>query len=180
MISKALLATFLLRNAGIYAAISSSGTAASRSTLATSSFPSTVSATPTSTSASAGASFPPVGSIPRDFSPQGLERLWDLVRTDSMVFDRSETESNRWALLNHRPSRPLESPLALAWSFHPPRRRCTPRSTLRRQKTCSPTSNSLPGSSSGSRLPHIRSKALSRTRGRVRPYGTGIVVSLGA
>lgn len=24
--------------------------------------------------------FPPVGSIPRDFSPAGLQRLWDIVR----------------------------------------------------------------------------------------------------
>lgn len=30
------------------------------------------------------ASFPPVGSIPRDFSPQGLENLWNIVRSYSL------------------------------------------------------------------------------------------------
>ncbi|KAJ7251120.1 glycoside hydrolase superfamily [Mycena haematopus] len=40
----------------------------------------TASATPTTTSAPGAASaFPPVGSFPKDFSSQGLNRLWDLV-----------------------------------------------------------------------------------------------------
>ncbi|KAJ7489190.1 glycoside hydrolase superfamily [Mycena latifolia] len=56
----------------------SSATTAS-STLAASSPVATVTAIPTSTAVSGGASLPPVGSIPRDFSPAGLERLWDLV-----------------------------------------------------------------------------------------------------
>ncbi|KAF9466012.1 glycoside hydrolase superfamily [Collybia nuda] len=34
---------------------------------------------PTSTQPSAGVNFPPVGSIPRDFSPAGLEKLWSVV-----------------------------------------------------------------------------------------------------
>ncbi|KAJ3565484.1 hypothetical protein NP233_g7603 [Leucocoprinus birnbaumii] len=38
----------------------------------------TVTATPVN-SATLSASFPPVGSIPRDFSPKGLEQLWSIV-----------------------------------------------------------------------------------------------------
>ncbi|KAJ7097624.1 glycoside hydrolase superfamily [Mycena epipterygia] len=90
MSSKAFLTAIFLR--GIAAAVTSSQAAksasvtvtsahASTSTVAASSAPLSVTATPTSTvtSVAAGASFPPVGSIPRDFSPAGLERLWDLV-----------------------------------------------------------------------------------------------------
>lgn len=47
----------------------------------------TLTAVPTTTSvpsSSSSAPFPPVGSIPRDYSPAGLSRLWDLVRGMSM------------------------------------------------------------------------------------------------
>jgi hypothetical protein len=41
----------------------------------------TITTLPTTTPAAASptVSFPPVASIPRDFSPQGLEELWSLV-----------------------------------------------------------------------------------------------------
>lgn len=90
MNSKALLLTVLLRAIRLVAALSSSHTSPSaplasattvvlNSTITASPSRATISATPTGTSVSASASFPPVGSIPRDFSPAGLERLWDLV-----------------------------------------------------------------------------------------------------
>ncbi|KAJ7843128.1 glycoside hydrolase superfamily [Mycena olivaceomarginata] len=68
---KVLIAITVLRVAGI-SAISSQATSAT---------PASTTSTPasTATSGAATATFPPVGSIPRDFSPQGLERLWDLV-----------------------------------------------------------------------------------------------------
>ncbi|KAF7377506.1 Glycoside hydrolase family 1 protein [Mycena sanguinolenta] len=69
--SKALIASFVLQVVGISAASSGISTASSPTTSLTSS-------TPTSTSSSP-VPFPPVGSIPRDFSPKGLEQLWDLV-----------------------------------------------------------------------------------------------------
>ncbi|KAJ7267247.1 glycoside hydrolase superfamily [Mycena rebaudengoi] len=81
MSSKILLASALLRLYSVGAAVSS--THASSAALSTSRAPTapptTASTTSTSTAVSPGTSFPPVGSIPRDFSPAGLERLWDLV-----------------------------------------------------------------------------------------------------
>ncbi|KAJ7770266.1 glycoside hydrolase superfamily [Mycena maculata] len=56
-----------------------SSTSTATSAVVASSAPLSLSATPTTTSVASGASFPPVGSIPRDYSPAGLERLWDLV-----------------------------------------------------------------------------------------------------
>ncbi|KAF5387514.1 hypothetical protein D9757_006593 [Collybiopsis confluens] len=44
--------------------------------------PATITAAPTFTSTAPSGSdhpFPPVGSVPRDYSPQGLEKLWDIV-----------------------------------------------------------------------------------------------------
>ncbi|KAJ7176777.1 glycoside hydrolase superfamily [Mycena filopes] len=77
----------LLRGADLSIAVSSTtlGTTPSPSvssafaTSTTAAPPSTVSTTATSTSVTASASFPPVGSIPRDFSAKGLAQLWDLV-----------------------------------------------------------------------------------------------------
>ncbi|KAJ7800744.1 glycoside hydrolase superfamily [Mycena olivaceomarginata] len=62
--------------AGI-SAISSQATSATPAS--TTSTPARTTPASTATSGAATATFPPVGSIPRDFSPQGLERLWDLV-----------------------------------------------------------------------------------------------------
>ncbi|KAF8201326.1 glycoside hydrolase superfamily [Mycena galopus ATCC 62051] len=83
MLWKVLIASFSLRAVGI------SATSGSFSKIATSISSAELSisttASPTSTSSSATGTFPPVGSIPRDFSPQGLERLWDLHICDSAV-----------------------------------------------------------------------------------------------
>ncbi|KAJ7182822.1 glycoside hydrolase superfamily [Mycena crocata] len=83
MISKALLGIFFLRGA---VALSESSLAtvtptSSSPTVSVTSVSATLSASapPTGTSVSAGASFPPPGSVPRDFSAAGLERLWDIV-----------------------------------------------------------------------------------------------------
>ncbi|THU85114.1 glycoside hydrolase [Dendrothele bispora CBS 962.96] len=59
---------------------SSTITTASTSVFASTTFsnPATITAVSTVT-ATAGASFPPIGSISRDFSPSGLEELWDVV-----------------------------------------------------------------------------------------------------
>ncbi|SJL09047.1 uncharacterized protein ARMOST_12423 [Armillaria ostoyae] len=46
---------------------------------ASSSLVSTTTSTSSPTSIAATASFPPIGSIPRDYTPEGLERLWDIV-----------------------------------------------------------------------------------------------------
>ncbi len=51
----------------------STGIPSTTAALTSKSAVSTVVTTPTS--------FPPVGSIPRDYSAQGLERLWDMVST---------------------------------------------------------------------------------------------------
>ncbi|KAJ7779243.1 glycoside hydrolase family 1 protein, partial [Mycena metata] len=81
-----------LRSAELSIAVSTSGstlgtasstslTSALSTVTSTAATRSTVSATASSTvtSATATASFPAVGSIPRDFSAQGLAQLWDLV-----------------------------------------------------------------------------------------------------
>lgn len=36
--------------------------------------------TSTTVASQTGASFPSTGSVPRDFSPAGLDKLWDIVR----------------------------------------------------------------------------------------------------
>ncbi|KAJ7251123.1 glycoside hydrolase family 1 protein [Mycena haematopus] len=68
---KVLIASFSVQVVGISAASSGATFVSATNSLSTS--------TPTSASSSAAASFPAVGSIPRDFTPQGLKRLWDLV-----------------------------------------------------------------------------------------------------
>ncbi|KAJ7041017.1 glycoside hydrolase superfamily [Mycena alexandri] len=82
------LLAVLLRAAELSIAVSTSTLGAAPSTSLTSAPStsttaalSTVSATATSTvtSATATASFPAVGSVPRDFSAEGLAQLWDLV-----------------------------------------------------------------------------------------------------
>lgn len=57
------------------------GSFTSMSTAIATSLPPVVSSTgSTAAPSSLSASFPPVGSVPRDFSPQGLENLWSIVR----------------------------------------------------------------------------------------------------
>lgn len=46
----------------------------------------TFTALPTSAQPSGSISFPPPGSIPRDFSPEGLEKLWDVVCLDIILW----------------------------------------------------------------------------------------------
>ena len=49
--------------------------------------PQTITEPPASSTAvqPAATIFPPVGSIPRDFSPKGLQQLWDIVRIFSLL-----------------------------------------------------------------------------------------------
>ncbi|KAJ7613021.1 glycoside hydrolase superfamily [Roridomyces roridus] len=79
MYSKILLVALLVRVVG-GAGVSSSKPALSTGASLTVSAASSASAMTTATSTpTSGANFPPVGSIPKDFSPAGLEKLWDLV-----------------------------------------------------------------------------------------------------
>ncbi|KAK0440253.1 glycoside hydrolase superfamily [Armillaria borealis] len=69
-----LSSAFSSRWNGISVALAQSATGISSSVV------STTTSTPSPTSIPTGtASFPPVGSIPRDYTPEGLEQLWDII-----------------------------------------------------------------------------------------------------
>jgi hypothetical protein len=72
------------------------------------------------------ASFPVVGSIPRNFSPQGYEQLWNIVSPPNshllmdLVHSQYFSMSRSAAQSNLRPSQRLLSPLCRFPSLHLP------------------------------------------------------------
>ena len=126
-----------------------------------------------------GVNFPPVGSLKQDFSPAGLEHLWDIVSSSYTLrrYCRLKTIMRRLGLLSHLRLRPLGS------------LNCPSQSRLPRRPYTHP----------GLHLPHliflqicrcrkgfflewplrrIKLKALSRTKAKAPRYGTGIADSL--
>ncbi|KAK0199710.1 glycoside hydrolase superfamily [Desarmillaria ectypa] len=67
---------FPSRWSGIFVALAQSGSTGTSSATVISTTTNTLSSTSIST---ATASFPPIGSIPRDYTPEGLEQLWNIV-----------------------------------------------------------------------------------------------------
>ncbi|KAK0186388.1 glycoside hydrolase superfamily [Armillaria mellea] len=75
MLMKALLLSFVFLNrwSGFSVALAQSATGTSSSVV------SSITSTPSSTGIPTTASFPSIGSLPRDYTPEGLEQLWDIV-----------------------------------------------------------------------------------------------------
>ncbi|PBK89646.1 glycoside hydrolase [Armillaria gallica] len=75
MLTKVLLLSFAFPNrwSGISVALAQSARGTSSSVV------SSTTSTPSSTSIPTTTSFPSIGSLPRDYTPEGLEQLWDIV-----------------------------------------------------------------------------------------------------